>query len=87
MKILKVQGNPYICYICGKPYNDIKQWERCENSHQQSIFEPVQKYLPGVKSLTVDPVELLQTKDKSNNYNLFLPEKFGGDRQLNLTEE
>ena len=54
---------------------------------QISVFEFVQKYMPGVKALTVDPVELLQTKDKTNNYNLFLPEKFGGERQSQLFKE
>lgn len=56
-------------------------------NNQNTLFEPVQKYLPNVKSLTVDPVELAQTKDKSNNYNLFLPEKFGGEKQSQLFKE
>ena len=56
-------------------------------NNQESLFGPVQKYLPVVKSLTVDAVELMQDKDKTNNYNLFLPEKFGGDRQSQLFKE
>ena len=54
---------------------------------QESLFEHEQKYLSSVKSLTVNAVELMQDKDKSNNYNLFLPEKFGGERQLTIKGE
>ena len=54
---------------------------------QESLFGAIQKHLPCVKSLTVDPIEQMQEKDKSKNYNLFLPEKFSGERQLTIKEE